>query len=633
MLTRLHAESPPLIEVLASTHLPSPSGVALALARLCSQESAPLPEITQLLRADPALTGRLLKMVNASRSGLARPVTSIPDAVNLLGLGNLARLAIGISVLESTRSGFSQRFDFGRFWSRSLATAAAAATIADHFPRTAREDIFTLGLLAGIGQLAFACVHAEMYDRILSLGGDDEPADLIALEREQLLLDHLELSAALLRDWGFPVRQLEAIEELYVLRPTGSGNRRWTGQVLNLAHRLATACIAHAEALPTQVLTAMNVAEAIGIESDDFEPLLGRCVNQWQELAAVLEVPSGPPPSLPSSWTGSDAARSAAATECAVLLVEPRAAVAGLVRRMLEGLGHDVHVVGTVAEGLSHALHHQPPVVVLGWHEPSEEALGMVRTLRQTHAGQQPYLLALGLRENDAEALAALEVGVDALLGFPCGAEFLRLRMAAASRFVRTQNRLREERAETRAVLGDLAIASRRLDQTALTDALTGLPNRRAALNLLQEHFEDARANRDIATCALIDVDHFKEVNDSLGHHAGDIVLVALAGILSANAGPNAVVCRYGGEEFLVVCRRGHGHLGANLARDLCAAVAAQPIALEDRSIQVTISVGVAAFPAEETSADALIHAADNAAYAAKRRGRNQVVVSGTVLS
>ena len=163
----------------------------------------------------------------------------------------------------------------------------------------------------------------------------------------------------------------------------------------------------------------------------------------------------------------------------------------------------------------------------------------------------------------------------------------------------------------------------------AAQDELTGLANRRAILAALDR--DVARSLRTHAPLALmmVDVDHFKQVNDRHGHLAGDAVLRSVCDALVQRVRGQDIVGRYGGEEFLVVLP-GTARDGATLlARQLCAAVQATPCLWNGETIRVTVSIGVYGGPLQpHDHADRLLHAADSALYRAKEAGRNRVEVA-----
>ncbi|MEZ5996285.1 MAG: GGDEF domain-containing protein [Hyphomonadaceae bacterium] len=166
----------------------------------------------------------------------------------------------------------------------------------------------------------------------------------------------------------------------------------------------------------------------------------------------------------------------------------------------------------------------------------------------------------------------------------------------------------------------------------SLTDALTGLANRRMFDETLRMRIEEARAQRTELSLLLCDIDHFKRFNDTWGHHTGDQILRFLSSALQAHARPDFLVARYGGEEFAVVMPR----IGARAAQQTAEALreAIQAKRLRRRSTnedlgQVTVSIGVAKLQSADTPAG-LIERADACLYASKRNGRNQVTTDAT---
>ncbi len=165
------------------------------------------------------------------------------------------------------------------------------------------------------------------------------------------------------------------------------------------------------------------------------------------------------------------------------------------------------------------------------------------------------------------------------------------------------------------------------VQEQARTDSLTGLNNRGEFQRRLKEEEERSRRYNRSFSLLMLDIDHFKTVNDSYGHQAGDEVLRALAARLREQNRPADHAARYGGEEFVVILPETTNEGALALAERLRAAVAdtAVPVT-EGRTIPVTISIGVATFPADAGSGTALIAAADAALYVAKQGGRNRVI-------
>jgi len=178
----------------------------------------------------------------------------------------------------------------------------------------------------------------------------------------------------------------------------------------------------------------------------------------------------------------------------------------------------------------------------------------------------------------------------------------------------------------TRAEREVLALQEKLRDEST-HDSLTGLYNRRFLEQSLARELARAERERTPVSAIMGDLDHFKSVNDRYGHLAGDEVLRFFGALIKGRARASDIYCRYGGEEFLLVLPGMDEQAAVERAEQLRGALAAAPIAYGSTQIAVTASFGVAVFPRDGVSGDALIEAADNALYAAKEAGRNRVLV------
>jgi diguanylate cyclase (GGDEF)-like protein len=179
--------------------------------------------------------------------------------------------------------------------------------------------------------------------------------------------------------------------------------------------------------------------------------------------------------------------------------------------------------------------------------------------------------------------------------------------------------------AQTAMALANAAL-HRRVVRLSQTDALTGAANRRSLFARLEAELERCERFEHASAVAFVDVDHFKRLNDTLGHPAGDGVLRRLAGVLGQSVRRVDLVGRYGGEEFGVVLARADRAAALAAAEKLRAAVEAARIRHPaSETGHVTVSVGVAVYPDDGRDLASIVDAADAALYAAKRAGRNVV--------
>lgn len=244
-----------------------------------------------------------------------------------------------------------------------------------------------------------------------------------------------------------------------------------------------------------------------------------------------------------------------------------------------------------------------PRLALLDLQMPGLDGIEVCRRLRAEPDDSYPYLILLTGQGGRQEMLDGLDAGADEFLAKPVDHAELKARLNAGRRIVAMHQQLCDQ---------------------ATRDALTGVWNRAAILGLLEKELDRGRREGRPVGVALADLDHFKRINDTLGHLAGDAVLSQTAQRMLGTLRPYDAVGRYGGEEFLIVlpgCDRGPA---LALADRLCQHVAADPIIAEGRAVGVTLSLGVTSWePGLDWGVRELLRAADVALYAAKDLGRN----------
>jgi diguanylate cyclase (GGDEF)-like protein len=164
-----------------------------------------------------------------------------------------------------------------------------------------------------------------------------------------------------------------------------------------------------------------------------------------------------------------------------------------------------------------------------------------------------------------------------------------------------------------------------RLEELATTDGLTGCYNKRHFHNELTARMHAAERNGHQISLVIADIDHFKGVNDTYGHHVGDVVIRELGQILKQLRSETDLVARFGGEEFCVLCDQTTTAAAIQLAERARIALGHAVFETENGPLKVTCSLGVASYPDHASNQETLFEAADRALYAAKHAGRNQV--------
>jgi len=175
---------------------------------------------------------------------------------------------------------------------------------------------------------------------------------------------------------------------------------------------------------------------------------------------------------------------------------------------------------------------------------------------------------------------------------------------------------------------GALQQRERRLQEQAISDSLTGLYNRRYLNEFLPRELARSARNAMPVAVILIDLDHFKQINDSFGHEAGDIVLAAVGSLLKGNVRGSDIACRYGGEEFALILPETDAEAAARRAEGIRVAISALELRHAGEPLgKLTASFGIAVFPEHARDTDDLLRVADIALYSAKAAGRNRVVI------
>jgi two-component system, cell cycle response regulator len=274
------------------------------------------------------------------------------------------------------------------------------------------------------------------------------------------------------------------------------------------------------------------------------------------------------------------------------------------IRLAREGL--DIVCADGGIPGLAMARRERPDLILLDLEMPDLCGFDVCRALKADMDLCMIPVLFLSGSTTAEDKVRGLDLGAIDYVTKPFDAFELRARVRAA---LRTKH------------LQDLLI------EHAHIDPLTGLPNRRALMERLQSEWARFQRYRGKLSLIMADIDHFKQVNDTYGHHIGDKMLQEAAQIIAKQCRKNDFPCRYGGEEFVVICPDEPGVGAACLAERCRQEVAKVRIVAQDKSVQITASFGVAD-ASDLPTQESLLKLADDALYQAKNAGRNTVQCS-----
>lgn len=646
--------SPPIelnrfAQLKATGDLPSPRGVALAVIRLTQDPDVSVSELARVIKGDPAFVGRLVKAANGLVGRQRRAVVSVNDALMVLGLPAVRSMALGFSLLSNYRKGSCPGFDYDRFWSSSLLMALSMQMLVQRLRVGAADEAFSVGLLARIGELALAAVYPVEFSRLLREVQHAPDLRLLDLEQKVLAMTHRQLGAAMLADWGLPPVFTEPVcffEQPDKAAFAQESRESSLMQCLILARAIAEICLAAEEEQAALMGMVLKLALRLGYTRESFVETCITIAQQWVEWGQLLHLKTARPPAFSELGlerepvvASRDEMSAAEAKNESLLEPVPGVITSGLrilvavddprdrdlLRSSLVEAGHQVFETVGAALLLEQVLEVQPHLMVLDCSVPGGECAALIRSLRATRIGRSVYLLLLTPADDESVSIGLFESGADDFVGKPVNPKMLMARLQAGQRVVRLQQELERDREEVRHFAAELAISNRRLQEAALTDALTGFPNRRYAIDRVQQEWTASTRNRRPLSCMVIDLDGFKSINDSHGHDVGDMVLRQVADALRGAVRGQDVICRTGGDEFLVICPETELAAARICAERLRVAVNKLAIETGGPLLALTISVGVAVRDESMADLDALIKSADRSAYLAKREGRNRV--------
>ncbi len=304
-----------------------------------------------------------------------------------------------------------------------------------------------------------------------------------------------------------------------------------------------------------------------------------------------------------------------------ILVVEDSRSQGEHITQMLERRGYDVVWAQSGIEGLKLARSDKPDLVVLDVVMQDMDGLSVCRWLKMSPETRDTPVIMLTVRGEIEERVEGLNVGADDYLPKPFADEELDARIFASLRVKASEVELKKRNTELQSML-------HHVEALAITDPLTGLFNRRRFEDVLRREFAVTKRYGTPLCCLMLDIDHFKKINDLYGHDAGDKVLSGVAQRFTQRLREVDLAARYGGEEFAILLPQTPGEGARVVAERMADFIRHHDFEFEDGSTSVTASIGIAdSRDVSRSSPENLVKAADAALYLAKARGRDRVVV------
>jgi two-component system cell cycle response regulator len=288
-----------------------------------------------------------------------------------------------------------------------------------------------------------------------------------------------------------------------------------------------------------------------------------------------------------------------------VLLVDDDTDVVRLLQHMLQRGGYEVRTAENGDEALAIVAEDCPDYLITDWLMPGMNGIDLCRHVRQLPLPHYVYVVFITGKSSTSDLVEGLAAGAD---------DFLTKPVKQGELFARLQTGQR------------VLLLERQLRDAMRTDPLTGVSTRRVFDEEAQREFARLTRYNTPLTCAMIDVDFFKRINDTYGHPAGDEVLRQVGRLLRRSTRACDLLCRYGGEEFCLLLPHTTEDAAAQWAERVRQQIAELPIVVQREVLHVTASFGLAEAYADTASVAALVDLADQALLVAKNSGRNRVV-------
>lgn len=501
-----------LATILASPDLPTLPTVAAKLLTMMAREDTSLADIAKLVSQDMALATKIFRVTNSSFYNFSKEITTVQQAVALLGTNAVRSLVLSFSLL-SLRGGGKSNFDYTSFWEQSLAGATAALVIGRKLPGADPNELFVAGLLQNIGQLIFAATIPEQYEKALAvIAARSDELEREAIESAEIGIPHSLAGYEVVKKWGLPEMHLQAIR--YHHQPT-----EHPGEDKGIA-------------------LTVRVTALAGLVAEIFYS------------------------------------------------TAPEAAHRRFRQQAKELLGFGVLIINSILQEVSGEI--DAAAAHFGLHMPPSKSV--VEILQE--ANFKLSQLNLTYEELNQQLLA--------------------------------------HKRELEKVTAELQRKNTQLENQINTDFLTEVANHRNFQSTLDQELNRATRKSEIVSLLMVDIDWFKNVNDTYGHLVGDFVLKKFCECIQGILRNYDLLARYGGEEFAIILPDTGPEKAKIVAEKIRRGIENEVFSDGLIDIRITVSIGVASVRPSYAAVKKFefINWADQALYQAKQNGRNRVVCS-----
>lgn len=291
-----------------------------------------------------------------------------------------------------------------------------------------------------------------------------------------------------------------------------------------------------------------------------------------------------------------------------------------LLMDILEKVGYATTFANSGAAAIERVKSVKPDLILLDLMMPGMNGLEVGEHLKDELSQGETKVIFLTASDNEQDVIKAFEHGAIDYITKPYKQRELLARIQTHLELKHTRDQLKKS-LETQSNL------VKQLEKSVNTDTLTGFPNRRYMISLIDKQFARARREGVIFSILIVDLDRFKRINDTFGHFIGDEVIQTTAKIAKKSLRARDTLGRFGGEEFIVLLPETDSQEASEVAERLRRYVAATSLSVEKKILKVTVSVGVAYYTVVDTTINDILIRADRSLYEAKEQGRDRVAM------
>ncbi len=631
-------------------------------------------QLAAILDQCPSLAAKLVGLANSAYFSRASTINGVSDAIFVIGFRTVRSLATATALQEPFSNNHCPAFQPGRFWLHAALTAHVAKELAKKASPVlalSPDEAYLAGLLHGIGLLAMAHLFPQELDRVLTGSGGQTGALSVHMQ-QQFGASHHSVGAALLRRWHLP--ELFSCTTEHYGNPDYQGDCWMACRLITVAHDWADHVI-HRDPQHAFDQHGLNL---LGIRPEDSETVAESCLEQLESFTGLAELISGEAPEFCDPETVADAA--VELKDRLVDTIESLSSLSALTEINIQDRSEEAVLRGALRVLMANQDMQRCSIFLvdgdellnaagLSWSEQNEGDREKAPAAVSTHrfrvgegliglaakTGEIQHCRDCSVDPRFKQKQTETDAGLGSIISVPIcfqdttlgvlnishrqaniftewDERFLYVFCNMLGQLIKSNRLLRKMEHEIEQRTLELQVALERAESLSILDGLTGVHNRRYFISNFSTLIEQCARYRHKLALLMIDIDDFKQINDTYGHLEGDRILKAIASVLKHCARGADIIARFGGEEFIVALQdtdcEGASHVAGRIQDEIRLLSCGQG----DNRRGVTASIGMSCYARPGNmpikTPEQWIQEADEALYRAKHSGKNRIAVS-----